>query len=87
MDLDSSDVELKLAANLETPQRTNELLVLGKPRGRHTPHIDSAVTEWIVPLLVKEFLRERKTYDTEVKTADLNIEPLGKEGAAINRIP
>jgi hypothetical protein len=86
MDVGLNDVELSFVANLKTLRRTNELSVVIRPRGRHAPQIDSAVSEWIVPLLVKEFLRERKTHDTEVKTADLNIEPLGKEGAAINRI-
>jgi hypothetical protein len=86
MDLELSDIELILAANPKTLRRTNELSVVIRPRGPHAPQIDSAVSEWIVPLLVREFLRERKTHDTEVKTADLNNEPLGKEGAAINRI-
>jgi hypothetical protein len=86
MDVDLSDVKLSFAANLKTLRRRKELSVVIRPGGRHEPHIDSAVSEWIVPLLVKEFLRERKTHDTEVKTADLNIEPLGKEDAASNRI-
>lgn len=87
MDLDLSDVELSFATNLKTRRRRKELAAGIMPRGRHAPHIDSAVSKWIVSLLVKAFPRERKTHDTEVKNTDLNIEPLGKEGAAINRIP
>ena len=78
----------KRTGDVPSIRRRQELSVVIPPSGRDAPSIDSAVKEWIVPLLVKEFLREQeaRSAETEVKPDDPTTEPLGKEGAAINRI-
>jgi hypothetical protein len=47
--------------------------------------LTSVVTEWLVPLLVQQFLN-RHEVDRGVSSNKSSTEPRGKEGAANNRI-
>lgn len=56
--------------------------------GTHPPdhaEISSAIREWIVPLLVRQFLRERSPAKTSTSAVNrkLDTTPLGKEQRAI----
>jgi hypothetical protein len=68
--------------------REPQTVILVESGKRDIGLISSAIREWIVPVLVREFLAEHplSASPTQVISAKRTTKPLGKEGAGPTRI-
>ena len=69
----------------KTKGMRGDLMVTVGPGEPDRAALTSVVTEWLVPLLVQQFL-SRHEVDREVSSKKSSTKPRGKEGAVNNRI-
>jgi hypothetical protein len=81
------DMSLKTSRKPSSTRRYREATVVIAPAARDISSTESVLREWVVPLLVRDFLAEHRCLaETEANCAKRTFRPVGMEDVADGHI-